>query len=60
MKHETKAVLERAAMKSGGDRYSVQPKEKNGEPWVIYVPQSISREGQSPAPILTIVIQPEF
>lgn len=48
--------LERVAKKSGGDRY--KGITHNGEEFVVYFPQSISRrEDHNPAQSLTLTIE---
>lgn len=48
--------LERVAKKSGGDRY--KGLTHNGEEFVVYFPQSISRRGDhNPAHTLQLTIQ---
>jgi hypothetical protein len=48
-------VLTREARKEGGDRYEAEL-EGEVKPWVLYVPQSISRKNGSAEPSLTITI----
>ena len=48
-------VLTREAKASGGDRYEVELLAEE-KPWVVYVPQSISRKNGSAEPSLTITI----
>lgn len=40
--------LKRTAKSEGGDRYETTIKGEK-KPWVVYVPQSISRKGNKPA-----------
>jgi len=49
-------ILTREARKGGGDRYEVDlPQE--AKPWVVYVPQSITRPaGQPPLDAITLKI----
>jgi len=47
-------TLKRPARKKGGDRYeTVLP---NGERWIVYFPQSISRPEGTPKKMITISI----
>ena len=48
--------LARPAKSQGGDRYEVAV-EGEVKPWAIYVPQSISRSGGSPAESLAVTIK---
>jgi len=47
-------VLERPARKSGGDRYLCVSNQYNE--WSIYIPQSLSRMNNEPAPAITLEI----
>jgi len=48
--------LARKAQSEGGDRYETSVKGMK-KPWVVYVPQSISRpSGDAPSSSLTVVV----
>lgn len=49
-------TLTRPAAKQGGDRYEA---DLNGEakPWVVYVPQSLSRVNGTPKDSITVTLE---
>ena len=48
-------TLKRPARKKGGDRYeTVLP---NGERWIVYFPQSISRPEGTPKKMITLNVE---
>ena len=53
MAEKVEVKLEKAARKSGGDRYVGQLK---GQDWSVYLPQSITRPDNSPVPVPTLTI----
>ena len=48
--------LKRPAKSQGGDRYETNDVEGEPKPWVVYIPQAISRNSGTPADHLTLTI----
>ena len=59
-KMKYRMLLARSASGKGGDRYESSNHPKEEKPWVVYVPQSISRRGQKVAVAIDITVEPDF